>query len=106
MPQQAKKNLRKIGIARNFPPPARKKKRAARAAPPAVPAPRPPAERPAPPRGDRIPGRGFEGTAAPSRVNFRKIRDPGYRPKNQKTPEKIRRKKEKQLPMRTDASNG
>ena len=79
-------------------PPARKKKRAARAAPPAVPAPRPPAERPAPPRGDRIPGRGFEGTAAPSRVNFREIRDPGYRPKNQKTPEKIRRKKEKQLP--------
>lgn len=39
-----------------------------------------------PPRGDQILGRGLEGTAAPSRVNFREIRDPGYSPQNSKQP--------------------
>ena len=39
-----------------------------------------------PPRGDQIPGRGLQETAAPSRVNFREIRDPGYRPQNSKQP--------------------
>ena len=59
-----------------------------------------------PPRGDQIPGRGLQETAAPSRVNFREIRDPGVTPQKSKNARKIRRKKEKQLPMRTDASNG
>ena len=82
-----------------------------RSAPPA-PRPRPsprPGPRPngpRPPRGDRIPGRGFEGTAAPSRVNFREIRDPGVTPQKSKNARKKPAKKEKQLPMRTDASNG
>lgn len=76
-------------------PPARKKKRAARAAPPAVPAPRPPAERPAPPRGNQIPGRGLQETAAPSRVNFREIRDPGVTPQKSKNARKNPAKKRK-----------
>ena len=38
-----------------------------------------------PPRGDQIPGRGLQETAAPSRVNFREIRDPGYSPPKQQT---------------------
>ncbi len=39
-----------------------------------------------PPRGNQIPGRGLQETAAPSRVNFREIRDPGYSPQNSKQP--------------------
>ena len=52
--------------------------------------PRPPAAPPGvcPPRGDQIPGRGLQETAAPSRVNFREIRDPGYSPPNSKQPPK------------------
>ena len=38
-----------------------------------------------PPRGDQIPGRGLQETAAPSRVNFREIRDPGYSSTKQQT---------------------
>ena len=37
-------------------------------------------------RQDQIPGRGLQETAAPSRVNFREIRDPGYSPQNSKQP--------------------
>ena len=50
-----------------------------RAAPPGV----------CPQGGDQIPGRGLQETAAPSRVNFREIRDPGYSPKNSKQPPKM-----------------
>ena len=38
-----------------------------------------------PPRGNQIPGRGLQETAAPSHVNFREIRDPGYSPPKQQT---------------------
>lgn len=46
---------------------------------------RPPRAWRVPPRGDQIPGRGLQETAAPSRVNFREIRDPGYSPPKQQT---------------------
>ena len=76
-------------------PPARKK-----SAPPPRRAPRPPPRSgPRPngpcPRGDRIPGHGLEGTAAPSRVNFREIRDPGVTPQKSKNARKNPAKKRK-----------
>ena len=40
-----------------------------------------------PPRGDQIPKSGALETAAPSRVNFRKIQAPGFWPQKQKETE-------------------
>lgn len=56
---------------------------------------RPPRAWRVPPRGDQIPGRGLQETAAPSRVNFREIRDPGVTPQKSKNARKNPAKKRK-----------
>lgn len=80
------------GAPAEGPPPPRP--RAKKSAPPAPRPGRPRAQARAP-RGNQIPGRGLQETAAPSRVNFREIRDPGVTPQKSKNARKNPAKKRK-----------